>query len=290
MSHSGLLKDKIVLITGSTDGIGKAAAEALAGMRAKVVLVGRNPEKTAKVAAEITQKTTNSDVDYLIADLSDQAQLRCMADEFHQKYNRLDVLVNNAGAIFMTRRLSHDGFEMTFALNHLAYFLLTNLLLDILKTNKPARIVNVSSSWHQDTRLNFDDLQHKQHYNPQKVYGETKLANLYFTYELSRRLKDSGVTVNALHPGFVSTKIGANNGSIYHLALGLSHLAAISSAKGAETIICLASSPEVEGVTGKYFIQKKEARSSDVSYDVEVAHRLWQVSLELTGLSEREKT
>jgi NAD(P)-dependent dehydrogenase (short-subunit alcohol dehydrogenase family) len=147
----------------------------------------------------------------------------------------------------------------------------------------------VSSRSHQGARLNFDDLQNKRRFNPQGAYGESKLANLYFTYELARRLEGSGVTANALHPGYVATNFGANNGGIYRLAFGLGHIAAIRPAEGAETIIYLASSPEVEGVTGKYFVQKKEARSSDVSYDVEDARRLWQVSLELTGLAEGEK-
>jgi NAD(P)-dependent dehydrogenase (short-subunit alcohol dehydrogenase family) len=289
MSNSGLMNDKVVLITGASDGIGKVAAGVLAGMGAKVILVGRNLEKTSKVASEITQKTGNSGLEYLIADLSDQAQVRRLAAEFRQKHDRLDVLVNDAGAMFMSRQISRDGYEMTFALNHLTYFLLTNLLLDLIKTSAPARIVNVSSRAHQGARLNFDDLQNSQHFNPQNAYGESKLANIYFTYELARRLDGSGVTVNALHPGFVATNFGASNGGIYRLAFGLGHIAAISPAEGAETIIYLASSPEVEGVTGKYFVQKKEVPSSDVSYDVEAARRLWQVSLELTGLAEGEK-
>ena len=290
MNSSKTMQDKVVLVTGATDGIGKVAAEALADMGAKVVLVGRNLEKTNNIVSEITQKTGNAGLEYLIADLSDQAQVRRLAEEFRQKHNRLDVLVNNAGAMFMSRQLSHDGYEMTFALNHLAYFLLTNLLLDLIKASKPARIVNVASRAHQGARLNFDDLQNQRHYNSQSVYGESKLANLYFTYELSRRLEGSGVTANALHPGFVATKFGTNNGGIYRLVFDLSHVAAISPEEGAETIIYLASSHEVEGATGKYFFQKKETRSSELSYDVEAAGRLWQVSLGLTGLAEGERS
>ncbi len=290
MSDSKLMDGKIVLITGATDGIGRVAAEALAGVAAQVVLVGRNPQKTSQAVKEISQKTGNNTLEYLIADLSEQAQVRRLAQEFRQKHNRLDVLINNAGAMFMSRQESRDGYEMTFALNHLAYFLLTNLLLDLIKASAPARIVNVSSRAHEGDQLDFDDLQNKRRYNSQSVYGKSKLANLYFTYELARRLQGSGVTVNALHPGFVATKFGTNNGGLYRLAFGLGHMAAISPQEGAETTIYLASSPEVEGVTGKYFVQKKETRSSDVSYDENIAGRLWQVSLELTGLAEGEKS
>ncbi|MDR3576585.1 MAG: SDR family oxidoreductase [Anaerolineaceae bacterium] len=288
MSGSVSMKDKIVLVTGATDGIGKVTAETLAGLGARVVLVGRNLEKTELVVNEIIQKTGNSGLEYLIADLSIQSQVRRLAQEFRQIHNRLDVLVNNAGAMFMSRQQSQDGYEMTFALNHLAYFLLTNLLLDVIKTSGPARIVNVSSAAHQGAQLNFDDLQNRKHYNSQSVYAQSKLANLYFTYELSRRLAGIDVTVNALHPGFVATNFGANNGGIYRLAFGISHVGAISPAEGAETTIYLASSPDVAGVTGKYFIRKKETRSSEISYDEQAAARLWQISLELTGLTEHE--
>lgn len=280
------LQGKVCLITGASGGIGKAAAAGLARMGARVAMVGRSPEKMAAAAQEIHQASGNPAVDCLIADLSSQAEIRRLAQEVKNRYPRLDVLINNAGATFLRRQLSVDGIEMTFALNHLGYFLLTNLLLDFLKSSAPARIINVASSFHLPVRLNFNDLQHQKGYFIALAYARTKLANLYFTYELARRLEGSRVTVNALHPGFVITNIGRNNGWPVSLAMRLVGLISIPPERGAETILYLAASPEVEGVSGKYFYRKQPVASSAVSYDREAARRLWEISAALSGLDE----
>lgn len=279
------MKGKICLITGGTGGIGRVTAQALAQTGASVVMVARNPQKAEGVVREIREKTGNPQVDYLLGDLSVQADVRRVAAAFRERYNRLDVLINNAGLYFWKRQLSQDGIEMTFALNHLAYFLLTNLLLDMLIANAPSRIVNVSSVAHVGARLDLDDLQNKHWVFGWSVYGRSKLANLYFTYELARRLKGTGVTVNALHPGFVATNFGRSNGGIFDLVFKIGQIAAISPEQGAKTSIYLATSPEVEGVTGKYFRKCKAIPSSRISYDEEIARRLWLLSEEMTGLN-----
>jgi len=277
------LENKTILITGATDGIGKVAAFALARMGARLVILSRNPQKTTQIAQQIRSETGNNQVETLSADLSVQSEVRRAAEEFKQRFNRLDVLINNAGAVFMTRQVSADGIEMTLALNHLGYFTLTNSLLDLLISSAPSRIINVSSDAHQGATLDFNDLQNQNGYVSFRAYGRSKLANLYFTYELARRLEGTRVTVNALHPGFVATNFGVSNGGIYRWIFKLGHLGAIAPDQGAETIIYLASSAEVEGVSGKYFVKKKAVSSSQVSYDAQAARRLWDASLELTG-------
>jgi NAD(P)-dependent dehydrogenase (short-subunit alcohol dehydrogenase family) len=279
------MQTKTCLITGATSGIGLATALALAKMGATTILVGRSAERCQKVVARIKSETGNLNVDYLLADLSIQAQIRALADEFKARYERLDVLVNNAAAIFFFRQVSADGIEMNFAVNHLAYFLLTNLLLETLKASAPAQIVNVASNSHFGQHLDFDNLELKRGYNPGKAYGRSKLANLYFTYELARRLSGTGVTVNAMHPGFVRTNMAANNGWLVRLFLPLVHLNSLTPEEGARTAIYLASSPDVEGVTGKYFVREQEVVSDPVSYDESAAKRLWEVSEEMTKLS-----
>ncbi len=212
-------------------------------------------------------------------------EVRGLADEFRQKYDHLDVLVNNAGALFNTRQETVDGYEMTFALNHLSYFLLTNLLLDMLKASAPSRIVNVSSEAHQSGHINFDDLQSQNYgFQGMQAYSQSKLANVLFTDELARRLTGTGVTANALHPGLVASGFGHNNGRLFDLIYKVVDLFAISPEDGAQTIIYLASSPEVRGVTGKYWIKNKVAAASTASGDEVVARRLWDVSLKLTDL------
>ena len=282
------MSGKTILITGATNGIGKVAAVELAKQGAEVVIVGRNPAKTGETVREIREQSSNLQVDGLIADLSSLADIRRLADEFRKKYPHLHVLINNAGAIYANRQLTVDGFELTFALNHLAYFLLTNLLLDLLKANAPARIVNVSSGAHLGAVLNFDDLQTQRQYGTggMRAYGQSKLANLLFTYELSRRLAGTGVTVNALHPGTVATGFGENNSGAMRLALQVFHLFSLTPQQGADTIVYLASSPEVEGVTGKYWFERKPVSSSPASYDEAAQKRLWAVSAQMTGLSE----
>lgn len=287
--HQNSLENRVCMVTGATSGIGEVTARELAGTGAKVVVAGRNPEKVEKVVEKIEADTGNRSVDYLVADLSSQRQVRDAAREFKARYDRLDVLVNNAGAVFNGYGETEDGIERTFAVNHLGYFLLTNLLLDVILHSAPARIVNVSSGAHGGATIDFDDLNTSKDYGFMKAYGRSKLANVMFTYELARRLEGTGVMANALHPGAVSTNFGSNNTVWYaRPMLALFRLFATTPEKGAGTSIYLASSPEVEGVTGRYFVNKKPVASSKASYDEQAAKRLWKVSEELTGLSPEE--
>ena len=277
------MKDKICLVTGATDGIGKVTAITLARMGATVVGVGRNAQKTAAVTQEIKQATGNQNVDFLVADLSQVRQVRQVAAEFKRRYPRLDVLINNAGGYFARRQQTAEGREMTWAPHHLTFFVLTNELLDMLKASAPSRIVNVSSDAHQGSSLNLQDVEFEQGYGQGwRPYAHSKLANVMFTYELARRLKDTGVTANALHPGFVATRFGLNNGTLMNLVMkSIQRLAAISPEKGAQTSVFLASAPAVEGVTGKYFSHSKITPSTQASYDTDIAGRLWDLSLDM---------
>jgi retinol dehydrogenase 14 len=280
---SGMV-EKVCLITGATSGIGKATAMGLANMGASVVMVGRDRGRGEAAMAEIRESSPNASVDLMLADVSSQEQIRRLADEFKEAYPRLDVLINNAG-VFLSKRLrTADGIEMTFAVNHLAYFLLTNLLLDMLKASAPSRIVNVSSGAQSNGTIDFDDLQGEKEYKGTKAYSQSKLANVLFTYELARRLQGSDVTANCLHPGAVRTNFGSGSSGIFGVMVRALRLFMISPEKGAETSIYLASSPEVEGVSGRYFVKKTEARLSDVSYDERVSRRLWEMSAELTNV------
>jgi retinol dehydrogenase-12 len=279
------MQGTICLVTGATSGIGLVTAQALAQQGATVVLVGRNPERTTAIVSRIQQETGNPHVAYLIADLSAQAQVRQLAGEFQRRFARLDVLLNNAGAFIARRSLSVDGIEMTLALNHLAYFLLTHLLLDTLKATPAARIVNVSSDAHRKAQFDFADPQGAHRYRGWRAYCQSKLANLLFTYELARRLAGTGITANAVHPGFVATGFGHNNRGLVALGVWLAQFTALTPEQGAETLIYLATSPEVAGVTGMYFVKKHSVESSAASYDQAAAQRLWQLSAELTGLS-----
>ncbi|MFO0891882.1 MAG: SDR family oxidoreductase [Isosphaeraceae bacterium] len=280
---------KVMMVTGATSGIGEAAAESLARLGASVVLVGRDRERTKSVADRIRQDTGNRSVGYLTADLSSQRSVRELARGFASRYPRLDVLINNAGGIFMRRRLSEDGIEMTFALNHLGYFLLTNLLLDMLISSAPARVVNVSSCGHELAGgLDLSDLQRERGYRGFPAYHQSKLANLLFTYELARRLSGTGVTVNALHPGLVATRIGLNNGLGWRLikpliswAYGIRY---VSPEVGAQTLTYLATSLEVEGQSGGYYVSNKAAASSPASRDGAAALSLWELSERMTEL------
>jgi NAD(P)-dependent dehydrogenase (short-subunit alcohol dehydrogenase family) len=256
----------------------------LARKGATVVIVSRSRERCEGTVRRIRQETRNPQVDFLVADLSSQAQIRQVANDFKGRYKRLDVLVNNAGAFFMKRHESVDGYEMTFALDHLSYYQLTLLLLDLLEDSAPARIVNVSSNAHQGGAIHFQDLNLTKKFGGWKAYSQAKLANILFTYELDRRLKGKGITSNALHPGFVASQFAKNNGALYRAAMGVVHLFAKTPQQGARTSVYLASSPEVEGISGKYYIDKKPARSSPISYDQSVAARLWDVSGEMVGL------
>ncbi len=283
-NSANTMHDKVCVVTGATSGIGLVTAQALARDGATVIVVARNPERGAATIRRLQQETGNSAVELLIADLSVQAQVRQLANEVQRRFAHLDVLINNAGALFGQRQMTAEGIEMTFALNHLAYFLLTNLLLDRLKASASARIVNVSSEAHRGARLDFADVQGQHRYRGWRAYAQSKLANILFTYELARRLEGMSIVTNALHPGFVATNFGRNNRSITAALWRILQLAAISPEQGAETIIYLASSAEVKDSTGKYFVKNKAVRSSEASYDRAAAERLWQMSAELTGL------
>jgi NAD(P)-dependent dehydrogenase (short-subunit alcohol dehydrogenase family) len=278
----GPLNEKVCLITGATSGIGKATAMGLASMGASVVMVGRDRGRGEAAMAEIEVGSGNASVDLMLADLSSQDEIRRLADEFEKAYPRLDVLVNNAGLFRSERITTADGLETTFAVNHLACFLLTNRLLDVLEASAPSRIVNVSSGEQRNATIDFDDLQGEKGYRGAKAYSQSKLAAVLFTYELARRLEGTGVSANCLHPGVVGTNFGSGVSGAFGVMVRALRPLMISPEKGAETSVYLASSPEVEGVSGRYFVKKAEARSSDASYDEGIARRLWEVSAELT--------
>ncbi len=278
------MQGKVCLVTGGTAGIGHVTARALAAQGSAVAVVGRNREKCIAAVAEIKRQTGNPQVDWLLADLSSQQAIRRLAADFLDRFPRLDVLVNNAGAMFLERRESVDGIEMTYALNHLGYYLLTRLLLERLRTTAPARIINVSSAAHERVSLEFGDLESRRGYRGFRAYARSKLANLLFTYELARRLEGSRVSVNALHPGVVATNFGAENGWRGRGVRLMFKVVGVSPEKGAQTAIYLASSPEVEGVTGKYFVKQRPVTSSPVSLDPEAAQELWRISAAMTGL------
>ncbi len=265
------LQNKIILITGATDGLGKQAAIDLAKMGAHVLVHGRRSDMGQAACAEIRSKSGNDQVDLLLADFASLDQVRTLANEVLQKYDRLDVLMNNAGLYILERKVSVDGHEMMLAVNHLAHFLLTNLLIDRLKASAPSRIINVSSGMHNYGEIDFEDLHSHKKFEGSSVYSKTKLANILFTYELADRLKGTGVTVNALHPGGVNTKLFKGSSGI-------------SVEEGAQTQVYLASSPEVENITGKYFVRKQITETSQLSHDEKLRRDLWGVSEELVGL------
>jgi NAD(P)-dependent dehydrogenase (short-subunit alcohol dehydrogenase family) len=277
------LQGKVCLVTGATSGIGLETARALARRGATVVVLSRSRERCEATAEALRAETDNPRIEPLVADLSAQAEVRRAAQEFRQRFDRLDVLVNNAGAAYMKRRESIDGIELTWALNHLGYFLLTNLLLDILKRSAPARVVNVASDAHRHPKgIDFNDIQAQGRYRPFLRYGISKLANVLFTRELARRLEGTGVTANVLHPGLVATNFGAQAPLVFQWIF---RLWGLSPEKGARTAIYLATAPEVEGVSGKYFYKEKEVPPAPLALDDALARRLWQVSEAMTGIA-----
>lgn len=270
------MHEKTCLVTGATDGVGQVTLHELARRGATVIGVGRNPAKIEATLDAVGD--TPGSVEFLTADLSSQEQVHALAESFKAKHDRLHVLVNNAGALFQRYRETVDGIEMTFALNHLAYFLLTNLLLDVIQASTPARIINVSSDAHQrPNQINFDDLGYRKNYNGWMTYGQSKLANILFTRELARRLEGTGVTVNACHPGFVNTNFAP--------AAGLAMRGPLTPEEGADTQLWLATSDDVTGITGKYFVRRRETRPSAAATDDQAARRLWEVSAQMTGLA-----
>ena len=281
------MQGKICLITGGTNGIGKIAALELARMGATVVIIGRNPTKTAQVVAEIKAATGSTTVDSIIADLSSQADIRHAASTFLERYQHLHVLLNNAGVLNAKRELSVDGIEMTFAVNHLAYFLLTTLLLDTIRASAPARIINVASGAHTLGKVDFSNLQGERSYRGMTAYSNSKLENVLFTIELAHRLQGTGVTVNAIHPGFVNTGWGKTGSSMTARLLSLfGPVMGRTPEKGAATSIYLATSPEVASVTGKYFFDSKEKQTAKQATDLEAAGKLWEVSAMLVNRSD----
>jgi len=279
------MKGKIVLITGATSGIGRETAFGLADMGAKVVILARNGDKASATIDQIKERTGNTETEFIKCDLTSLDSVRKAADVFKNGHSKLDVLINNAGGVFGKRKVTVDGFEQTFEVNHLSHFLLTNLLLDVLKKSAPSRIIVVGSQAHSGARLDFDDLMLENDYSPFKAYGRSKLANLLFCFELSRRSEGTGVTANCLHPGVVRTNFGHDLNGATKFFMPVGHLFMISPRKGASTSIYLATDPGIANVSGKYFAKKEVRPSSPESTDQTVAKRLWDVSLKLTGLA-----
>ncbi len=282
------MDDKIVVITGANSGIGKETAKVLAQMGATVVMMCRSRERGEEALQEIKEKSHSEKVDLIIADLEDPESIKQAVDRFKVKYDKLHVLINNAGLMLNKKKLTTLGYEKTFAINHLGHFLLTKLLLDLLLKSAPARIINVSSEAHRYGNLKFEDINMKK-YKGFRAYSNSKLANILYTYEIARRLEDSGITVNALHPGFVRTNFG-NQGVRKYLKpfFKFITLFAINVKKGAKTSIYLASSPEIENITGEYFVKSKSVKSSKISYDIESQKKLWELSESLFEEAEIE--
>lgn len=278
-------KNDVVLITGGNSGMGKATAVELAKLGAKVVILCRNKERGEKALEQIKLESNSDNIDLMFCDLGDLDNIRKFAKEFSEKYKKLNILINNAGVIVPRRQETKNGYELQFGVNHLGHFLLTNLLLDNLKLGASSRIVNVASGAHKIGKIYFEDVNLTNNYTLIKAYGQSKLANILFTYELSERLRDSNITVNCLHPGAVATQMGIDRktgfGTLITRALKPFFQ---TPAQGAETAIFLATSDEVSGVTGKYFCKKKAIKSSQSSYNKEMAERLWAISIEMTGL------
>jgi NAD(P)-dependent dehydrogenase (short-subunit alcohol dehydrogenase family) len=282
---------KVAIVTGATSGIGRSTAFGLARLGASLGLVCRDPARGEETARAIREQTGNGAVDVFVADLASQTAIRRAAGEILARYARLHLLVNNAGVVNLERTTTEDGIESVFAVNHLAYFLLTHLLLERLRESAPARVVNVASDAHKFVKgINFDDLGFANGYTWMKVYGHSKLANVLFTYELARRLDGTGVTANCVHPGAVATGLGKNNGTWSKLLIRLLAPFFRTPDRGAQTTLYVATSPALEGVTGRYFANSREARSSAASHDRDAAERLWELSVELTHPERRAAT
>ena len=281
---SEIMKGKICMITGANSGIGKATALGLAKMGATIIMVCRNKDRGEKALEDIKKEVENGTVDLMIADLSTQKAIHQLVKEFKERYQFLHVLINNAGVNLSRCVLTEDGIETTFAVNYLAQYLLSNLLLDVLQASSPARIVNVASSV-LAKNIDFENLNGEKHYRQLNAYGQSKLAVILFTYELSRRIEGTGVTVNCLHPGYVKTNMIKNFRKFVKYFYPLIGLFMKKPKKGAKTSIYLASSSEVEGVSGKYFKKRKEVESMKAVYDEEIEKRLWDVSIALTNLN-----
>jgi NAD(P)-dependent dehydrogenase (short-subunit alcohol dehydrogenase family) len=279
------MQGKVCVITGATSGIGLVAAERLAAMGARLVLVGRDKARGEQTIARIKQRTPGAEIRIHYADLSRLAEMSHLAAELAAVEPRIDVLINNAGAMFASRGLTEDGLERTFAVNHMAYFVLTNRLKDRLVAAAPSRIVNTASDAHRGQTLDFTDLQCARAYRGLTAYGRSKLANILFTRELARRLAGTGVTANCHHPGFVATRIADNNSGLFRIGAGIAkRLLAISPEKGAQTMVYLASSPEPVGISGGYFVKSRPATPTAAAQDDAAARRLWEESAKIAKL------
>ena len=278
------LENKVCLITGATNGIGEEAAKELNKMGAEIVFVARNEGKGEQLKAEL-KEATGKEPTMILANLSSQAEVKSAAEKFLSMEKPLDILLNNAGIMNRERNITEDGLEEVFSVNHLAYFTFTLMLIDKLKSTEGSRVVNVASGAHQFVKeMNFGDLQSEKVFKPMQVYGQSKLANILFTKSLANKLADHGVTVNCLHPGFVSTGIGSNNKGIWNILMSLARPFARKTDKGAETSVYLCSSPEVKDVSGEYFVDCKIEKVSDAAKSSDQAEKLWKISSELTGL------
>jgi NAD(P)-dependent dehydrogenase (short-subunit alcohol dehydrogenase family) len=277
---------KTVVITGGTSGIGEVAAETLAKMGARIVLVARDKSRADATLARLRSNAPRVAHSVYFADLTRLAEMRRVAAQIAHRERVVDILINNAGALFADRRLTEDGLERTFALNHMAYFVLTDGLRERLLASEAARIINTASAAHQGATLDFDDLQSAKSFGARQAYGRSKLCNLLFTRELARRLRGTGVTANCLHPGFVATRFGDQSGGLISHLVWLAKFFAISPSEGAETIVYLASSPDVAETTGQYFYKCRPATPSPAAQDEQSAFLLWQRSAALAGIKE----
>ena len=280
------LGGRTCLVTGASSGIGEETALGMARLGARVILVGRSRERGERALARVRTESGNDRVELRLADLASLTEIRRLAAEVVETCPRLHVLVNNAGIVNLRRTTSIDGFETMFAVNHLAYFLLTNLLLERLIASAPARVVNVASEAHRFGTLEIDDLQSERSYGAMRSYGRTKFANILFTYEFARRLEGTGVTAHCVHPGAVATRLGRNNGLLGRVVTGLLRRFFRSPARGAAPSLHAATAEELEGVTGRYFSARGEIRSAPANYDPTLARQLWERSAALTGLGQ----
>src|SRR5215204_4993857 len=280
--HGAPMAGKTVLVTGATSGIGRATALGLATMGAHIAIIGRDRQRADDAAREI-RTAGGGQVDVFVADLSSQSEVRCLAENVRDRYIHIDVLINNVGGYWKTRHVTADGLERTFAVNHLAPFLLTNLLLDRLQQSAPARVVTVSSNAHAQGRIDFDDLQGERSYSGSRAYSQSKLASVLFSYELARRLQDTSVMGNALHPGVVRTSFRADDPATVQRVFIPFLRRFMNPGPGAATSVHLASAPDLEQVTGRYFADSKPKKSAQRGYDEAAAKRLWQVSADLVG-------
>lgn len=280
------MQNKLCIVTGANSGIGKATAMELARLGAYVVMICRNEEKAQQVREHITSSTGNPGVEVMLADFAYQYEIREVADRFRNKFDKLDVLINNAGMIPSKRTETIDGIEKTFAVNHLGPFLLTNLLMDQLLAAPQARIITVSSEVHRlgASIFHLANLQLEEGYSPRKAYGLSKLCNIMFTHELAQRLEDSNITANALHPGVVRTRLASEASWLMKFFFSIGKPFMKSPEKGAETSLYLATSDEVSGISGRYFKNKKEVKPADIAFDDELTRQLWEISESLTKL------